>query len=169
MSGALEAMYAVLGEADFSPCQGCTACCEGAWLHAQEAARAESLSPGVVRREGGIAFLGDGGRCPWLGGEACARYRARPLDCRLFPLDIIEHEGALWWCVFLSCVRPDELAPRLIPLLDRLEPLLDEAALSAFEAQIAVTRARYPAYAAGQYRLVRRLSAPGAGADLSGR
>ena len=156
MSG-LEALYAVLARPDFSPCAGCTACCEGAWLHAEEAGRARALDPASVVEEEGVAFLGAGGRCPWLGAGGCGRYAARPLDCRLFPLDIVEHEGALWWCVFQSCVKPAELASRLVPLIDALEAALTPPLLAAFEEQIRVTKARYPAYAAGAYGLVRAL------------
>jgi len=157
MSAALEGLYDALAEADFSPCDGCSACCEGAWLLAREADKARAVDPAVVIEDRGVAFLGDGGPCPWRGDGRCARYALRPLDCRLFPLDLIEHDGELWWCVFLGCVRPDALAERLIPRIEAIEAAMTPEILAEFVAQIAVTRERYPGYARGAYRLVRRM------------
>jgi Fe-S-cluster containining protein len=48
-----------------------------------------------------------GCRCPFYAGpqQGCQHYHSRPLICRLFPLDIIEHEadGSHWWVLFQAC------------------------------------------------------------------
>lgn len=40
--------------------------------------------------------------CPFLKGadRTCSIYRARPIDCQLFPLDINMREGEPWWVVY---------------------------------------------------------------------
>lgn len=100
--------------------------------HEQRAAQAEGIrlyGSGPATR-----MNRQGCRCPFYEGplKGCARYDDRPLICRLFPLDIVEHEddGSHWWVLFGACEevargklrgRVDE-ALRLAREIDRRMP-----------------------------------------------
>lgn len=160
MSGAssgLERLYAALDGLAFPWCEGCGECCHMPWVLAEE-------EPGIPTEErDGTRFVGGCAACVAKVGTRCGVYAARPLDCRLFPLDIVEHEGAYWWCIFQTCRHPAELAEQLIPRIPALEAAMSAAVWAQFERQIAHTRTAYAPYAAGQYRLVRRVALPTAG------
>src|SRR5436309_525118 len=43
------------------------------------------------------------GECIFLTDDRqCAIYDIRPLDCRLFPLDLTELNGEIWWVIYHS-------------------------------------------------------------------
>lgn len=151
MSDPLAPLYGALEGVPFPRCVGCGQCCHRPWLLTTERAR----FPGLIDEIGGVGFLTGEPACACKLGTACGRYADRPLDCRLYPLDIVEHDGALWWSVFLDCAAPDELAATLIPLIPELERRLTSDILGEFTRQIAVTRAAWAPYREGRYRLVR--------------
>ena len=42
-------------------------------------------------------------QCYFYDNGRCGIYRIRPIDCRLFPFDIVEREdGSFWWIVYLK-------------------------------------------------------------------
>lgn len=146
----LEPLYAVLDGLAFPLCEPCGECCHMPWLLEEETV------PGVpVVEHAGVRFLDGCGACAAKQGTRCGVYSARPLDCRLFPLDIVEHEGAHWWCIFQNCRHPGPLGDMLIPLIPALEALITPPIWEQFVRQIAATRTHYPPYAAGQFKLVR--------------
>jgi hypothetical protein len=147
-----ERLYALLEGASSPACLDCAQCCEMPWVAEGEA---ETLP---TETSAGVRFGGsDCGRCSALHGRLCSIYESRPLDCRLFPLDIVEHEGEYWWCIFLNCRAPDELAAVLVPRIPSLEAAMTPKLWNQFRQQIALTRSTYPPYAAGNYRLIRRV------------
>lgn len=149
----LEPLYAVLEGLTFPWCEGCGECCHMPWVMDEEAV------DGVpMETIDGSRFIGGCGQCAAKVGTRCGIYKNRPLDCRLFPLDIVEHEGTYWWCIFQTCRHPAELATVLVPLIPKLEAHLTPAVWRQYERQIAVTRSSYAPYAAGKYTLVRQVS-----------
>jgi len=48
----------------------------------------------------GLAIRANGDRCYFYRDGKCAIYSARPLDCRIFPFDIREVDGGLFWIVY---------------------------------------------------------------------
>jgi len=43
------------------------------------------------------------GSCIFLSKNSCLKYHIRPLECRIFPFDIFEKNGILWWGQWLEC------------------------------------------------------------------
>ena len=116
-----------------------------------------ALPPQVrLRQEQGLVQL-SGSPCACQAGTRCGVYASRPLDCRLYPLDIVEWEGRLWWVIFLNCRYPEMLAPGLEARIPALEAELTTEVLLPFRAQIAVTRSRWAPYAEGRFRLLRQV------------
>lgn len=149
----IDSLYAALDGLSFPWCEGCGDCCHMPWVM-----DGESPAGAPLEEVGGTRFVSGCGECAAKVGTRCGVYPSRPLDCRLFPLDIVEHEGAYWWCVFQSCRHPGPLGELLVERIPRLEAAMTPAIWAQFVAQIAVTRQTYPPYAAGQYRLVRRVN-----------
>ena len=147
-----ERLYALLEGASSPACLDCAQCCEMPWVAEGEATTLPTETSAGVRFGGS-----DCGRCSALHGRLCSIYESRPLDCRLFPLDIVEHKGEYWWCIFLNCRAPDELAAVLVPRIPSLEAAMTPKLWNQFRQQIALTRSTYPPYAAGNYRLIRRV------------
>ncbi len=157
MSDAVAGMYAVLDGRGSSACEGCGQCCASPWLLPSEA------PPGVpVRDEAGVRFVDTCGACPALRDGRCGVYAQRPLDCRLYPLDLVRHDGAYVWCIYTDCRDPDALEAVLAPAIPQLEAAMTLEVFEAFQRQIEVTRRTYPSYREGRYRVVRAYGGPGA-------
>ena len=147
-----ERLYALLEGASSPACLDCAQCCEMPWL-----AEGETTALPTETTDGVRFGSGNCGRCSALRGPLCSIYPDRPLDCRLFPLDIVEHKGEYWWCIFLNCRAPDALADVLVPRIPALEAAMTAELWRQFRQQIALTRSTYPPYAEGRYRLIRRV------------
>jgi len=77
-------------------CNPCGAwCCKGEAPYASK----EELTLLNVKKIGQRAD----GSCQFLKRNQCTEYQLRPLECRLFPFDIKEIEGALTWILWLNC------------------------------------------------------------------
>ena len=149
-----ERLYPLLEGASSPACLDCAQCCESPWISSSE-------SPALpARTVDGVRLVEPCSKCPALQGKLCSIYEKRPLDCRLYPLDIVEHEGGYWWCIFLNCRDPDALAEVLVPRIPVLEAALTTTLWAEFKQQIAVTRRTYAPYAEGRYRLIRPLQRP---------
>jgi Fe-S-cluster containining protein len=59
----------------------------------------------TTKKDGTCQFLGPSGKC--------SEYKKRPFECRIFPFDIIEIKGKLYWVLWKNCpaypsLKPDE-------------------------------------------------------------
>lgn len=142
-------------------CGGCTLCCSTPWLLKEE----RGAFQGQYRVEGGIACLSLGERCPFVQPGGCGCYERRPLDCRLFPLDIIEEDSAetgesvYGWVVYDLCPQAQEVVARceeLLPVLERWLPTV----FHQYRHQIAFFRSRYAPYAEGRFTRIRPVRLP---------
>lgn len=73
------------------------------------------------------------GRCYFYRHGQCSVYESRPIDCRLFPFDIIEHQdGSLYWIVY------EDLCPTRFdfsPYFAAAKRLLTDSGYSSAELQ----------------------------------
>lgn len=105
-----DAYRALEGLASQPECQSCRLCEEHVGLVYAFRVEAESLErKGVTvsKTSEGVAYVGrtSAGWCSCynVGGNGCTIYSDRPLCCRLYPLDLMEIEGELWWVVHEEC------------------------------------------------------------------
>lgn len=140
-------------------CRDCRGqCCQMPWL-AQEEHRLAGKFPEATVFIGDTAFLRDHERCVFLSGDGkCKIYEMRPLDCRLFPLDIIEENGEYFWCVFTVCPNWQKMAELLRPLIPALEKRISHSLWQQFIKQIATTKTEYLPYKNGQYVIIEKFS-----------
>ena len=76
----------------WSHCQPCLQCCKSERLYLSEEERAN------------FGMLSEGENCKHLADDGrCLIHDSRPMECRLFPLDIKRLDGALTWVVWQSC------------------------------------------------------------------
>ncbi|HEX8737695.1 MAG TPA: YkgJ family cysteine cluster protein [Pyrinomonadaceae bacterium] len=136
-------------------CQG--QCCQMPWLNDDERHLARRF-PEATKFIDGTAFFLNHNRCAFLDRQTgkCRIYDARPLDCRLFPLDIIEEDGEYYWCVFTTCPNWQKMRELLEPCIPLLENKIDSSLWRQFCKQIAVTKEEYPPYKNRQYVIVKR-------------
>jgi Fe-S-cluster containining protein len=124
----------------------------------------ESFPPPAARARGrfidGTAFFLNHNRCAFLDRRTgkCRIYDARPLDCRLFPLDIIEEDGEYYWCVFTTCPNWQKMKELLEPFIPLLENKINSSLWRQFCKQIVVTREEYLPYKNRQYVIVKRFA-----------
>ena len=64
--------------------------------------RIEDFAEPTVPSGNGVAIKREGEGCYFYQGGRCAIYAKRPFDCRIFPFDIIERQGDLFWIVYTS-------------------------------------------------------------------
>ncbi len=137
----------------FTLCPSCERCERSiVYLTPRERAAAARLGLPVYGKGAATRMNRQGCRCPFYAGpdRGCAHYRSRPLLCRLFPFDIVEHEasaGSYWWVLFGACEEVArgklrgriEEARRVAAEIDRRMPdalkraFLADAAAAVFE------------------------------------
>ncbi|HEV7859050.1 MAG TPA: YkgJ family cysteine cluster protein [Pyrinomonadaceae bacterium] len=133
-------------------------CCQMPWLAGDEDQLA-NLFPGSIKYIGETPFVLDHNECAFLGPEGkCRIYEMRPLDCRLFPLDIIEEQGEYYWCVFTTCPDWRKMKELFEPLLPLFENKINAALWDQFLKQIKVTKEEYAPYRSGQYVILKKFA-----------
>lgn len=156
--GSLAALHALFDGIPFPECDGCSACCHLPWLLEEERA-AFPAGEAAVQVVDGVALLAREGLCPHAWGGRCDLYGRRPLDCRTFPMDIIEEQGVYWWVRFDVCPHADAISARILPLLPTLERHLAPF-FPQYQAQIALMKRIYAPYFEGRYHRIRPLALP---------
>jgi Fe-S-cluster containining protein len=119
----------------FSLCPQCERCERSlVYLTPREQTAARALGTRLYGRGSATRLNRKGCGCPFYLGpdQGCGIYHDRPLICRLFPLDIIQHEEdeTYWWVLFGACAEVAhgrlqgrvEEARRLATEIDRRMP-----------------------------------------------
>jgi Fe-S-cluster containining protein len=156
---ALQKIYKIFDDIEFEECYECNnKCCHSPWFLKEE--QDESLR--FLKEKGinnpSISFLENSNGCKYAVNNRCQIYEKRPLDCRLFPLDLVEEDSEYWWVIFKNCSRYEEISKKLIPLIPKIEALFDDKNIfRQYERQIAVTKEVYPPYALKQYEKIVKL------------
>jgi Fe-S-cluster containining protein len=149
----IQQAYRIFEEINFSECNGCSECCYFSWLLKEEYKPHLDNFGKAVKNIGSVAFIEN---CKYAKGNRCDIYEDRPLDCRLFPLDIIEEDGKYWWCVFTICPKHKEIREKLIPLIPKLEAVITPNMFEQYKRQIALTKEIYPPCRLKQYEKIRK-------------
>jgi len=118
----------------------------------------KSLSPSTLSNMEAILIRQHSGNCEHEActffdhnNSFCKIYEDRPIDCQLFPLDIVEKDGELWWAIYkderceLSGLLTDEVLKNaervIIPLLgDRLPEFPNQVTHPEFEQKLVPLR-----------------------------
>jgi Fe-S-cluster containining protein len=119
----------------FSLCPQCERCERSlVYLTPREQTAARALGTRLYGQGSATRLNRKGCGCPFYLGpnRGCGIYQNRPLICRLFPLDIIQHEEdeTYWWVLFGACAEVArgrlqgrvEEARRLATEIDRRMP-----------------------------------------------
>lgn len=149
-------MHNLLGGVNFPECDGCSKCCCLPWLLREEYSAHKKKFGKVVKRINSIAFIKGVAKCKLIKKDRCCAYKYRPLDCRLFPLDLIEEKGKYWWGVFTICPQHDELKKKLIPLIPKLEVMITREIFEQYKRQIMLTKKIYPPFKLGLYKKIKK-------------
>ena len=80
---------------------------EGEMIAAVTGLGIDEFTESTVPEGNGLAIKRAGAGGYFYQGGRCAIYSARPFDCRIFPFDVIEHEGELHWIVYTNLCPVD--------------------------------------------------------------
>jgi len=150
----IQETYKIFEGINFSECDGCSKCCYFPWLLKEEYNPHINNFGKIVKEISSVAFIMDFTSCKYAKENRCYLYEDRPLDCRLFPLDIIEEDGEYWWCIFTICPKHQKIREKLIPLIPKIEKLITPEMFEQYEKQIALTKKIYPPYKLKQYEKI---------------
>ena len=154
----IQQAYRIFEGINFSECDNCSSCCYFPWLLKEEYDPHLANFGKNVKEIGSVAFIMDFTSCKFAKEKRCQLYENRPLDCRLFPLDIIEDEGEYWWCMFTTCPQHERIREKLVPLIPKLEETITAEMFKQYKTQIALTKELYPPYKLRQFEKVRRFT-----------
>jgi len=151
----LQQIYKIFDNINFEECHDCVnKCCHSPWfLKEEQGASAQFLKEKGVS-DSPVSFLGSTSGCKYAVNNRCQIYNKRPLDCRLFPLDLIEEDEEYWWVIFKNCSRHEEISKKLIPLIPKIESLFDQNICKQYARQIAITKEIYAPSSLRQYKKI---------------
>jgi len=136
-------------------CLQCGAlCCFLPWIPKEECDLVSEFQD-VVETIGNVNFFLDRGKCKFVKtGGICEIYTIRPLDCRLFPLDIIEQDGRYYWCFYTICPTLSAMKNLLETRIQAIEQRISEALWHQFKEQIEISKEIYEPYKNKQYSII---------------
>lgn len=143
-------------DVDFGPsCHECGAqCCFLPWLPKEELDLVTEFR-NIVETIGNVSFFMNRARCKFVNSEGvCEIYALRPLDCRLFPLDIIEQDGRYYWCFYTICPTLSTMKHLLESKIPEIEPRISDALWNQFKKQIEISKEIYEPYKNRQYYII---------------
>ncbi len=154
MKAEIANLYDLFNGIQFSECAGCSKCCYFPWLLEEEYESPLKNFSENVKKINSTDFIMDFTACKYAKCDRCHLYEERPLDCRLFPLDIIEEEGQYWWCIFITCPKHKEIRKKLIPLIPLLNKMITPKMFEQYKKQIEITKEIYLPYKNKQYEKI---------------
>ena len=153
----IDQAYKVFEGINFSECNDCSTCCYFPWILKEEYNPHLENFGKTVKEIDSVAFIMYYNACKYARDNRCNLYEDRPLDCRLFPLDIIEEDGKYFWSLFTICPKHEELEDKLLPLIPKLEELITPAIFDQYKKQISLTKTLYLPYKLKQYKKIREV------------
>jgi Fe-S-cluster containining protein len=151
----LQKIYKIFDNINFDECYDCVnKCCHSPWFLKEEQEVGKHLLEEKGIKDVSISFFGSSDGCKHAVNNRCQIYDRRPLDCRLFPLDLVEEHGEYWWAIFQNCSRYEEISKKLIPLIPKIESLFDQNIFKQYQRQIAITFETYKPYRLRKYKKI---------------
>lgn len=143
----------------YDACPDCKGrCCYLPWISKEEC-ELVSLFGDAVEKVDNTNFFLNRKQCKFLDNKGlCTIYDIRPLDCKLFPLDIIEQEGSYYWCIFTTCLGWKEMTELLKPIIPEIESKITKELWLQFKDQIAITKEIYAPYKNKQYVILQEFT-----------
>src|SRR5581483_798372 len=149
----MESLYQVLRPLATQPeCQSCRLCEEHVglvYLLGDEAVKANEHSLPIITSSQGVQYLSRT-RDGWCSSfdpntNMCRMYADRPLCCRLYPLDLMQLEGAVWWVIHAECpiaqrFQKERRLAVLAAITDALERALSKEQLNRWLIQDKMSR-----------------------------
>jgi len=163
----IQQAYQIFEGIHFSECDGCSKCCFIPWLLREEYTPHLNNFGKSIKEIDSVAIIMDFTKCEFEKDSKCTLYQDRPLDCRVFPLDIIEEDGEYWWCIFTFCPQHAKIREKLIPLIPKLVEIITPEIFEQYKKQIALTKKIYWPYRLKQYEKIREFQSTPASARLS--
>lgn len=154
----IQEAYEMFEDIDFPECDNCAECCYFPWLLKEEYNPHLQNFGKTVKEINSVAFIMDVHSCKYAKDNRCHLYKDRPLDCRLFPLDIIEEDQKYWWCIFTICPKHEKIREKLLPLIPELESFITPEIFEQYKKQIAITKKAYVPYKLKQYEKIKEFT-----------
>lgn len=102
-----EALAPLTSQPDCASCELCERNVGLVYVLGDERASLESSCVPLATTSEGIAYISrpEHGWCPCYdtSTKRCQIYDNRPLCCRLYPLDLMEIDSAIWWVIHTEC------------------------------------------------------------------
>lgn len=149
----LERAYAALKTLSSQPeCDTCRLCEENVglvYVFRKEMARSKALRQSTCITSTPVGYIErtEEGWCQHFDVETgrCGIYKARPLCCRLYPLDLMHLDGESWWVLHSECpiakrFSHDRTLELLISITVQLEDALAESEISEWLVQDRVSQ-----------------------------
>lgn len=156
----LEKIYRLFDDINFKECYNCnTGCCHQPWFLKEEQVVLMNMLRKKYGDDTGFAkFFESSDVCRYFVDNKCQIYNERPLDCRIFPLDLIEEDDEYWWVILKNCSKYDKISEKLIPLIPKIETLLDLNLVRQYKKQLAITKETYAPHKSKQYIKIKKIS-----------
>jgi hypothetical protein len=149
----VRSLYDIFKGIDFTECKDCNKCCFSPWFLKEEYEYFLDKFQQTIKEVDSIDLIPE--FCVYKKENKCTFYKDRPLDCRMFPLDIIEEDNVYYWIIFTTCPKHQQIRKKLIPLIPKLEEKITGDILRQYKDQIAVTKKIYDPYRLKQYEKIR--------------
>ncbi|PJE81685.1 hypothetical protein COU58_01205 [Candidatus Pacearchaeota archaeon CG10_big_fil_rev_8_21_14_0_10_32_42] len=152
----IEKMYDLFEEIEFPECHECSECCYLPWILKEEYNSHLENFGKTMKEINSVAFIMDTESCRYAKENRCTLYEDRPLDCRLFPLDIIKEDEKYWWVIFTICPQHEIIRDKLIPLIPKLESMISKDIFEQYKNQITLTKKMYLPYKLKKYEKIKK-------------
>jgi Fe-S-cluster containining protein len=111
MDNLYKALILLSSQPDCGSCNNCEKNIGLVYLIGEESSRLEKLGKKTVETSKGVKYLErrqNHGQAMWCNffdvkKNLCTIYELRPLCCRLYPIDLMKFEGALYWVAHTKC------------------------------------------------------------------
>lgn len=150
--------YQLISKLNFEECNNCSDCCATPWIFKEELNCLPDKELKALYDVEETFFIKSNPKCTFEKECRCGIYFQRPLDCRLYPLDLLELEGELWWCVFTSCKKYKSILKKIRTIIPELEQIFTREMLYQYSSQSKITNLIYEPQRKKQYKKIQKFA-----------